>query len=369
MSYGLFAMMPAEESCSMQHIITGNFSKAARILSSVAVATLLASCGAPNNVGMQGRLTNASGVPLNGNYTLKVEYNKCESGSGFGCGIVYSETKTIDVVNGIFDTDLGSGVMATTSALDPGIFAQPLYAEFIINGERLSPRQKVTGAPYALSLTPGAVVAGTFTNDDNFPILTVANAANVVNSSPVLGLAIGSSSDAPFIKACKVATAGSRSCSDAEFIVQANGNVNADGAFSSPAADYAEIMAAVGDIASYSPGDVLVISASKDRAVEKSAGRYDSTVIGIYSTKPGFIGGQPIEGPGPNTIPVAMVGIVPVKVSAENGAIQRGDLLTSAARAGHAMKAVDAPAGTIIGKALGELNSGTGVIEVVLMAR
>lgn len=353
----------------MQHIITGNLTKAARLLSGLAAAVLLTSCGAPNNVGMQGRLTNASGVPLNGSYTLKVEYNTCDSATTIGCSVVYSQTKTIDVVNGIFNTDLGNGVMGTTSGLDPAIFAQPLYAEFIVNGERLSPRQKVTGAPYALSLTPGAVIAGTFTNDDNFPILTVANAANGANASPVLGLAIGNTSDAPFIKACKVASAGSRACNDAEFIVQADGNVNADGAFSSPAADYAEMMDAVGNIASYAPGDVLVISKTKDRAVEKAAGSYDSAVIGVYSTQPGFIGGQPVEGPGPNTIPVAMVGIVPVKVSAENGAIKRGDLLTTASLAGHAMKAVDAPAGTIIGKALGELNSGTGMIEVVLMAR
>jgi hypothetical protein len=76
-----------------------------------------------------------------------------------------------------------------------------------------------------------------------------------------------------------------------------------------------------------------------------------------------------MEGAAANHIPVAMAGIVPVKVSAENGAIQRGDLLVAAGTAGHAMKAGSDPApGSVLGRALGMLSSGTGVIEVVLVS-
>ena len=73
-------------------------------------------------------------------------------------------------------------------------------------------------------------------------------------------------------------------------------------------------------------------------------------------------------------VPLALAGVVPVKVSAENGAIRPGDLLTSASLPGHAMRAqsVDVAGialhrpGTIIGKALGGLEAGTGTIKVLV---
>ena len=54
------------------------------------------------------------------------------------------------------------------------------------------------------------------------------------------------------------------------------------------------------------------------------------------------------------------------KVSAENGAIRRGDLLVTAAIRGHAMKA-GAPAtiGTVLGKALQDF-AGPGTINVLV---
>jgi hypothetical protein len=66
-------------------------------------------------------------------------------------------------------------------------------------------------------------------------------------------------------------------------------------------------------------------------------------------------------------IEVAIAGIVSVKVSAENGPIQRGDLLTTSNTPGHAMKATEFIPGTILGKAMGTLDSGTGVIEVLVL--
>jgi hypothetical protein len=67
-------------------------------------------------------------------------------------------------------------------------------------------------------------------------------------------------------------------------------------------------------------------------------------------------------------IPMAMVGIVPTKVSAENGPIRRGDLLVTASRPGYAMKGTDHTRmmGAVVGKAMGSLDSGLGVIEVLV---
>jgi len=56
---------------------------------------------------------------------------------------------------------------------------------------------------------------------------------------------------------------------------------------------------------------------------------YSSLVAGIYSTKPGMLGStsRVDETPAKDEVPLAVVGIVPCKVSAENGPIHVGDLL------------------------------------------
>jgi hypothetical protein len=63
-----------------------------------------------------------------------------------------------------------------------------------------------------------------------------------------------------------------------------------------------------------------------------------------------------------------MVGIVPAKVSAENGPIRTGDLLVTSETAGYAMKGTDRSRmlGAVVGKAMGRLDEGTGIIEVLV---
>lgn len=347
---------------------TGLHERVAAFASLLVSASLLTACGAPNVIGLQGRLTNSAGVPLTGAYSLTVKFFANANGTG---AAVYTHTSSIDVADGLFSTGIGQYAMAVTNEMDPAIFAQPLYAQMIVNSEVLTPLVRVTGAPYALSLTPGAVVAGNFTGNTNFAVLSAINSNAGAGGSPVLvlGLPSGGAVDAPFLKACRNDSVTERSCTDPKFIVEADGGVRADGAYTNPAADFAELMLADGDAATYAPGDVLVVSDAQDRAVEKSVDAESTRVIGVYSTRPAFLGGSPMEGAAANHIPVAMAGIVPVKVSAENGAIQRGDLLVAAGAAGHATKAGSDPApGSVLGRALGMLSSGTGVIEVVLVS-
>lgn len=68
---------------------------------------------------------------------------------------------------------------------------------------------------------------------------------------------------------------------------------------------------------------------------------------------------------------MAVVGIVPCNVSAENGAIARGDLLVTSSTRGYAMRGSDAArlTGAVIGKALQPLASGKGKIEVLVTLR
>jgi len=132
--------------------------------------------------------------------------------------------------------------------------------------------------------------------------------------------------------------------------------------------DYAEDMRASGSKAKYEPGDVLILADGESSDVQKSTEPYSTMVAGIYASKPGVIGRRAAVAQSFNNIPMAMVGVVPTKVTAENGAIHRGDLLVTSSRPGFAMKGTDRNRmfGAVIGKAMGSLDSGTGVIEVLV---
>lgn len=131
--------------------------------------------------------------------------------------------------------------------------------------------------------------------------------------------------------------------------------------------DIAEHMPAAADVTA---GDVVVIDPDNDERVIKSYQANDPTVAGVISTDPAMLIGQ-ADSPSP----LALAGRVPVKVSAENGPIRRGDLLTTAGTPGHAMKATPVlvngvpfyTPGTIIGKAMGELEVGVGTIIVLVL--
>lgn len=130
--------------------------------------------------------------------------------------------------------------------------------------------------------------------------------------------------------------------------------------------DYAESIDVSGDRSRYEPGDVLVIDPDNPGKFLKSSEPYSTSVMGIYSMKPGVLGRRQPGAKSPDEVPMAMVGIVPAKVSAENGAIKPGDLLVTGSIPGYAMKGTDRSRmlGAVIGKALGRLDSGTGMIEV-----
>jgi len=57
------------------------------------------------------------------------------------------------------------------------------------------------------------------------------------------------------------------------------------------------------------------------------------------------------------------------KVDATYAAIDVGDLLSTSPTPGHAMRAETAAPGTILGKALGSIDDGTGIIRVLVMLR
>jgi hypothetical protein len=149
---------------------------------------------------------------------------------------------------------------------------------------------------------------------------------------------------------------------DVEFRVENDGDVYADGSFHGGGADFAEMLPAVEGLEA---GDVLAIG--PDGSLVRSSRAYQPTVVGVYSTQPGFLGGASEADDPAGKVPLAVVGVVPVKVSAENGPIRPGDLLVASATPGHAMRAGEnPPQGTVIGKALASWERGVGVIQMLV---
>jgi hypothetical protein len=208
-------------------------------------------------------------------------------------------------------------------------------------------------------------MAAFFTNDSNYANVHLENGGSgqvmwLVNG----GADAGGSGGGDFI------TAVNNPQNDTQFRVLTTGEARSDVGFTTPAADFAEMMPAVDGLEA---GDVLVIG--PDGRLTLSTEPYQASVAGVYSTRPGFLGGQPVDEELTNHVPLAVVGIVPVKVSAENGPIRPGDLLTTSTIPGHAMLATPIvldghtfyPSGVVIGKALEALDEGTGVIQMLVV--
>ncbi|MFZ6015497.1 MAG: hypothetical protein ACOYUZ_04035 [Patescibacteria group bacterium] len=101
-------------------------------------------------------------------------------------------------------------------------------------------------------------------------------------------------------------------------------------------------------------GDVVALDDVWEGYVKKSSMPYESSLVGVVSTKPGFLLSGPKD---ENARPIALVGRVPVKVSLENGEIKVGDNLTSASIPGYAMKSSES--GMILGQAMESFTSST----------
>jgi len=154
-----------------------------------------------------------------------------------------------------------------------------------------------------------------------------------------------------------------------KFRVDTNGVAYADGGFVASGADFAESVAVRGQRSLYQPGDLLEIASGAHRTLTLSQLSYSTRVAGIYSTKPGVLASpHAMDEKMDDEVPLAVVGIVPCKVTTENGAIHEGDLLVASSRAGYAMKGTDRRRmlGAVVGKALEPLSKGTGSIQVLV---
>jgi hypothetical protein len=147
-----------------------------------------------------------------------------------------------------------------------------------------------------------------------------------------------------------------------------DGHVHAD-SYDTPSGDVAELFDLEKDVERYQPGDVLIISENMPGKLTRSTSSYSRLVAGVYATKPGVLLGDREDSA--SRAPIALAGVVPTKVTAENGPIALGDLLVTSSTRGHAMRAdlsdSDRLVGAVIGKALGTFEGpGAGRIDVLV---
>lgn len=122
------------------------------------------------------------------------------------------------------------------------------------------------------------------------------------------------------------------------------------------------------DIAEWIPADenlssetIVSIDPDNNERVIASKTAYDPTVIGIVTTKPGWLIGDQE----PGSVQMALAGRVPTRVSLKNGDIKPGDAITTSDIAGVGMKATKP--GWIIGKAMEELGGDPNTVGTILV--
>jgi hypothetical protein len=112
-----------------------------------------------------------------------------------------------------------------------------------------------------------------------------------------------------------------------KFHITNSGDVHAAGTFTPGGGDFAELLPADADLEA---GDVLVIG--RDGVLTRSTRPRQISVAGVYSTKPGFVGGETIEVGQSTKVPLAVVGIVEPSrpfAGAVRDDLQVGDLLVA----------------------------------------
>jgi hypothetical protein len=119
------------------------------------------------------------------------------------------------------------------------------------------------------------------------------------------------------------------------------------------------------------PGMVVAIDSGRPGCLRIADKAYDRTVAGVVSGANGLNPGPTMKQQGAaadGSLPVALTGRVYSWANTSNGPISPGDLLTSSAAPGQAMKVTDyqKAQGAIIGKAMTNLERGEGLVLVLV---
>jgi len=109
----------------------------------------------PNLVNYQGNLTDTGGTPADGDFPMTFRiFDAATSGL-----LLYEETQTVTVTNGIYNVLIGAGTV-TVGSFDPALFsAAQRWLEVKVGTEVLTPRQRIVSVAYALQAHEAAHAA------------------------------------------------------------------------------------------------------------------------------------------------------------------------------------------------------------------
>ena len=105
-----------------------------------------------DQIPIQGRLTDANGIPLNGTYTVTFYVYDAAEGGTLLCG---NWITSIPVTNGLFNSTID-----LCDAIDAFEGDQLYLGVKVGDDSEMTPRQPILAVPYAYNVKPGAVIKG-----------------------------------------------------------------------------------------------------------------------------------------------------------------------------------------------------------------
>lgn len=109
-----------------------------------------------NYIPVQGRLTDTSGNPLNGDYSVTFRLYQVPSGGTALC----QDTNTVHVENGLFSSEIWGNCGSSE------MNGRQLYLGVEVGSDGvMTPYQPIYAVPYAWSLRPGAIISSTLAGD------------------------------------------------------------------------------------------------------------------------------------------------------------------------------------------------------------
>ncbi len=290
-------------------------------ISFIALAVLLVLCTCvsaqvPQTLHYQGVLADAEGAAVaDGSYSVTFRmYNVSSGGSA-----LWEETNSVDVKKGIFSVTLG-GIVSLNLPFD-----EQYWLAMAVQGEaELSPRVPLASSAYSLNAF--------CTRGDN--IIPASGSVGIGTTSPSRKLTVRGN-----------------------ILIESESTGDPVAEFGE-GLDYAEGFDVSG-VSTIQPGTVLVIDPESPGKLARCTKPYDKKVAGIAAGAKGLGSGVRL-GVDRFDCDVALAGRVYCNVDASDGAVEPGDLLTTSATPGYAMKAADLASaqGAILGKAMERLGRG-----------
>lgn len=334
-------------------------------------AGVLGQIGIGGSTGNAGRFTNTNA----GNTfpTVQVETNGNNAGIRVQLTNAGGGARAIDVVHGgfgpgVFSTGAGNAIWGVTSSISSaGVIGDNVYGEAVVGRNRGG---NGVGAVVGRNDSSGYGVRG-FNTEDGIGVFGqggisggtgpggVFENVNAGSAAHALiartnGTGLALLANQQNVGAANIATFQRANVNQVR--ISGTGQIFANGGFTVGGADVAEYFDVEGRRSDYEPGDVLVISQTSDRKIEKSSTAYSTLVSGVYATKPGMTLTErnATDSDFSDLVPMGVIGVIPTKVCLEGGTIRRGDMLVTSSIPGVAMKADPdkVKVGQVIGKAL-----------------